>query len=284
MHELGFRITNYDGGLPAHSTPEAKGRLVLRANGQWELHFAGGIGQLDTWICGALIPSSFQVTETGPFSSHVTMHDIANPLIRANFDVPQTPAIGVEKALAHQSGAMAAQVHSDTRQQSEAVDSGEWWEGIRPHTILSNCHYAGERDAGTLAATERGFNYSTRSGSRSHCRWQEVVSIEFAESETRFGHRHDAIGIGQAHLTVVGATKVRQRRIVTVTDTRGRRFHFVSEDSSNAERVRVEAIIHRLRTGRVNSTDDTLRRQPTGSRMSPDPRQHQLPGRRGWVG
>jgi len=127
--------------------------------------------------------------------------------------------------------------------QGASSAEGRWWDGFEPQTILSACHYAGEQDTGTLVATADGISYSTIGGATGHCPWSDVVKIEVAESKTRFGHQRNVKGNGRVDLVVVGTAAVLPRHIVTVTDTRGQRFNFVSEDSSQAEITRVVAII-----------------------------------------
>ena len=247
MDNIGFRITNYDGGLPSHSVPEAKGRLVLTPSGHWELHFAGGIGNSDTSTREGMVRYSFEVTETGQSSCHVTIHHTENPAISAAFDVPLTAAVGLNEVLTDQAQAMGTRERLVKRPNDSPRANAQWWEGIEPHTILSTCHYAGERDTGILAATDAGINYSTRGGAKGHCPWSDVVNIEIAESKTRFGRQRNSTGMGRVDLAVVGTTTLRPRHIVTITDTRGQRFHFVSEDSSQAAMARLVAIIERLR-------------------------------------
>ena len=100
MEEMTFRMANYDGGLPSHSTPESKGRLVLTPSGTWALEFAGSFRKSATWIRAGFVRNPFEVTETGPGSCHVTIRDTQDPAITAGFDLPLTPAAGIRKALA----------------------------------------------------------------------------------------------------------------------------------------------------------------------------------------
>jgi hypothetical protein len=133
--------------------------------------------------------------------------------------------------------------------QGEPIENGgTWWGDFESQTILSKCHYAGARDTGTLTATEAGIDYITGSGAKGHCPWSNVSNIEVAESNTRFGRPEYARGLGRDGLVLVECRQLRPRHILTITDTRGERFHFVAEGSPQSEMTRVLEIIDRLRT------------------------------------
>jgi len=100
MEEMTFRMANYDGGLPSHSTPESKGRLALTSSGTWVLEFVGGVRKSATWIRAGFARNPFEVTETGPRSCHVTVRDTEDPAITAGFDLPVTPAADMREAMA----------------------------------------------------------------------------------------------------------------------------------------------------------------------------------------
>ncbi len=236
MEEMRFRMANYDGGLPSHPTPEPKGRLVLTPSGTWALEFAGGFRKSAAWIRADFVQHPFEVTETGPGSCHVTIRDTQDPAISAGFDLPLTPASGLRKALAgYVTAALTAQERSSAIQRGPQIqDTAQWWEGITPHTLLRNCHYDGERQAGTLGATGVGIDYNTRV-SRVHWPWSDIANIEILESNARDGR----------------SARIDVARVVRITDKRGQPFQFVPEDSSAAAMAPVVAIIERMRTTHV---------------------------------
>jgi len=119
MEEMRFRMANYNGGLPTHSTPEPKGSLVLTPSGTWALEFAGGFRKSAAWIRADFVQHPFEVTETGPASCHVTIRDTQDPAISAGFDLPLTPAAGIRKALA---GYVTATITAQER--SSAIQRG----------------------------------------------------------------------------------------------------------------------------------------------------------------
>ena len=65
MEEMRFRMANYDGGLPSHSTPEPKGKLVLTPSGTWALEFAGGFRKSAAWIRGGLCAAPLRGDRNG---------------------------------------------------------------------------------------------------------------------------------------------------------------------------------------------------------------------------
>jgi hypothetical protein len=105
--QMTFKWSNYDGGLPSHSKPEAKGKLVLVPGGKWELHYSGGLGRRDRWVHGGIQRYPFDVTETGPNSCHVTIRDIRDPAIAGGFDLPNTASSALQTALQAQRGSVA---------------------------------------------------------------------------------------------------------------------------------------------------------------------------------
>ena len=90
-----FRIANYNGGLAVHLTPEERGTLTLPPANRWELRFAGTSDN----VFGKMTRFVFQATATGPTSCRVTMQDIQDPTVQAEFDLPQTAASVAQRAL-----------------------------------------------------------------------------------------------------------------------------------------------------------------------------------------
>jgi hypothetical protein len=122
MEEMRFKLANYDGGLPTHSTPEPKGSLVLTPNGTWALEFAGGFRKSAAWIRANFEQHPFEVTETGPASCHVAIRDSEDPAISAGFDLPLTPAAGLRNALAgYVTAAITAQERASAIQRGPQI-------------------------------------------------------------------------------------------------------------------------------------------------------------------
>lgn len=120
--ETKFKFANYDGGMKSHPTPEPKGTLVLKSNGMWELHYAGGFGKRDKWIHGGITRYPFTVAETSPSSCRVTISDTQDAAISAGFDLPETPASVLLEALGVQQQTVAA-----AHERQQKIDSGSWW-------------------------------------------------------------------------------------------------------------------------------------------------------------
>jgi hypothetical protein len=81
-----FPITNYDGGCPSHPTAEKSGTLALVGQ-KWELHFAGA----RQFAHGGLNRYPMVITESNPYTCHVTMTDTEDLNVTWNFDLPDTP-------------------------------------------------------------------------------------------------------------------------------------------------------------------------------------------------
>ena len=101
-----FKMANYDGGLTFHSTPEARGKLVLVPGGKWELHYGGRLVLRDRWMHGSIQRYPFEVTATGTTSCHVTMRDKLNTALMASFDLPNTSSSTLERTLHAQQGSL----------------------------------------------------------------------------------------------------------------------------------------------------------------------------------
>lgn len=90
-----FTMANYDGGLPWHRKREAAGTLGLTPDGQWELRYVG----TTAWTHGPINRYRFEVTTTGLDSCHVVMRDALGSAATASFDLPQTAASVIQKAV-----------------------------------------------------------------------------------------------------------------------------------------------------------------------------------------
>jgi len=90
-----YAFVNYDGGLPSHSKPEAKGRLVITED-RWELRFLGAT----EYVHAPLAQFPLNVTGTGPNSCRVEICDAENPSVRTAIELPDTSADEIDQRLA----------------------------------------------------------------------------------------------------------------------------------------------------------------------------------------
>jgi Holliday junction resolvasome RuvABC ATP-dependent DNA helicase subunit len=81
-----FPMRNYLGNLHTHRTSERIGTFVLRTAGRWELRFATGGFE------GNLGRYPLSVVSADRHGCHVTIHDVQDPNIRGEFDLPVTTA------------------------------------------------------------------------------------------------------------------------------------------------------------------------------------------------
>lgn len=94
-----FAMSNYDGGLPPHPTPERHGTLVLQGDGKWELVFAPNPEQRIERIFGPMSRFPLLATETSPTSSRVTTVDTQDPSKTGTFELPHTSASDLRKTI-----------------------------------------------------------------------------------------------------------------------------------------------------------------------------------------
>lgn len=94
-----FAMSNYDGNLPNHPTPERHGTLVLQADGKWELVFGPNREQKINRIFGPISRYPLFATETSSTSCRVTTVDAQDPSIRGTFELPHTTASALRQTV-----------------------------------------------------------------------------------------------------------------------------------------------------------------------------------------
>ena len=117
-NQFQFKLVNYDGGLPFSPKPRGKGKLILRADGKWELQFPPESFEVAGRCCwGSFSRYPLSVTSTGPLSCRVTINDRADPGLAASFQLPSTSAAQLLEAItlrppgnAHDNAEAAVQV------------------------------------------------------------------------------------------------------------------------------------------------------------------------------
>lgn len=247
-----FPFTDYDGGSPAHPQPEPSGMLLLMRTGDFQFHPTDST----QYFYGGLNAYSFVAQPTGPTSCDVLKHKNTDTSEQARFRLPTTSAetlqAAIQDCLRQAKQTAPAQQHTQpvptpapVPQPKPAQQSVAWWSGIKPRTLLYNCHYAGARnqkEMGTLKATASGIEYKGNhlGAARVSSPWAEIARIEIIEAQQRHGKQHSAIGIGPVGLAVVGATMLSNRRdgrvdtirVVRLTTKDGKHGDFVPKDTA----------------------------------------------------
>jgi hypothetical protein len=229
MTDMGFQMTNYNGGFALRPKPSPKGRFVLRTNGTWQLEFKG-----DNPIQAGL--SAYEIAIAPEQSgSRVTMTRASET---ASFSLPRTPPDGLRWAL---------ETHTFTLPGPD--DQKGWWSDI-PAGRLSGVAHKGV--GGSLTIDAAGITWRAIDSGAGVVRfsWPAVskINIETITHRTAGTRKRSAFGIGPIGLAVVAGTAIHNARAkpgtvtvyqkLTLTDGKGAAYEFMTAiDRPSVDRI-----------------------------------------------
>jgi hypothetical protein len=250
---MGFKVTSYDGRLPAHPEAEKAGELLLGSATRpfsWELHFKPKFTSASSKIqiaYGGSAKYPMVAAATGARSCRITMTDKDDPSVGCTFELPGTSVEEFNGAYADWQQRVEAAKQRETAVNA-ARQAGQWWAGIQPAKLYGLELDPGKKPdyTGTLHVAERGglkdadptkvwglyYKGAPIGGRKWWLPLAGVSKIELNEADPHPSGSGGWIGFGPVGIAAVlaarGVSQHRAKavRVLTITDAKQNVYHF----------------------------------------------------------